>query len=630
MRNLKDFGITKVLIIDDDWDFEFSRKSILDFGVSEDILDELEDDESPDTEQFLKLLERNDLPSANLEERLNAFDNERVIEELPEKFREQVYDKVVDKKQDLKSKLEIIRESLVDLGVPPENVVAASTIEDANNTPIEEVSLVIIDLYLAEGNTELSLQFLENSLKEHKGRNDNPPQFILMSYHTEELRNNHRYLHQSIEVATSQLKVIEKPRDDDSETEKMRWKRSILHLANERDVISTQYDMQQLWSSLVKDAAEKFSGRLWSLDLFSLTKLKQTAEADNLTLADYLSEIMLKNLVGMFEENGFPSVELEKLEEKIKPRQDSLSYSSTSEVYDSYDSLSNILGYISSQKMESESFISSEDEANDHKLFLATLKFGTILRRKSDNKLFVNVTQPCDYIHAKYGRCEDESFILFPGIQVDTSYNKESINSYVSSYVHLDGEVTHLEWNLRLPHTLSIQELFDDRDSYEIVGRLREDVTQALSNKFSAAFSRVGAIRVPKYESVQGFHFQKGENSLTLSGIEQNVPVNDKNQLTYEFLLENGKPLLFHLFRDCNRDSKQPHRVTMRGDSVVEFSKLLEPGFDSLVFNPDIKIGPKKNKISQNVHYFFLSDIKSNFGKLFEKQDPKNIIVILD
>jgi len=575
--NISEKGINSVLILDDDWGINCNRKELEAIGVSQEQFMKLEDEEDPSTEELIYLLESRGKPFDNLEEKLRGLFCDDLIGDIPKPLLDTIVIPAKNRKESLRLKLEVIVETLQSLGVLGENIYKHSDFNKAREFLTENSpDLFIIDLFIEDEDQEKTLEFIEYLLREH-----NESQFVLMSYNIDELTKLFRRFHKEKNVPSSKFKVIAKPEveNDSREFEALKWKNAFYQLSTEKSIIDSQYEMQNAWAKSIEQAASSLKGKIWELDSCSLNKLSLTAKADNMKLSEYLPEVFSKHILSEFESSGSPTIQIDKLESDISELDDYYTFSSSVEVLDSYDVLREILADTishrnSSIKQFSVAEISDENIDEEYSNFISDLKFGSVLRHKENGELLIHITQPCDYIYVPYKRSDDESLILFPGNEIPI-YKEEvpGNKKFITQYIRVAQNITSVKWNLRRPKTFSIQELFNKKNEYEIVGKVRDNYTQAISNSFASAVSRVAMLRVPRFEYMNAYHlFYNAEQQNISLKTDGNDVILSRKRLDFSL----GKKFKARRYKIERSKDKRHHRVIFLSDDAVNLSKSFD------------------------------------------------------
>lgn len=564
--NLNSFGIHSVAIIDDDLNWSFGITELQNAGIDSDVIDALKDKNSPSCSKLIQNLVSLGIPSSNFEDRLKAISHPKNIEHIPDFFVENIINEYQESKRPARDKLLLIKKCLTSLGIEDVKIHEFSSVVEFNDSE-HQFDLIILDLFLVEGDSKISLGFLENRLLKKCSA-----QYILMSYDSKTLESEFRRIHVQHRVSSSQLKVFKKPELNSDEWH-VQWKVGIYQLAIERKLINFQQSTQETWTSIINKATDDFIKRIWSLDSFGFNKLRLTAEADHMSLTEYMAEVMHKGLLAELQDINLPTSEMIELSQELASIDDGHFLNPSNEIFDSYHVLKEIFSDFRSYRANNLSQI----DTNGYKYneFIYSLKFGTVLQHKKSSELYLHLTQACDYIHVPYSDSKNHMLFLFPGKKhflLDDPQDGQK--KMTVSYIHTDSGVENITWNLRQLKTVTIRELFEDRESYKVVAQLRESMAQAVSHKFGSTVSRVGALRVPWFENVRAFHcryVQNGNNfPVTVTGKEtlDAKSINNPNIINYAELF------YFNIFK-VKEGSEPIYKVTFKTDSIRDVTRVL-------------------------------------------------------
>lgn len=615
MKNITECGIKTVAILDDDISIKYTYDFLKRY-VDPDCLNSLSDPYSPSRVELFELYGNKDLEISSVEEIISSFNDHDIRESLPVYYREEIIDVVEDHKLVLKQKIDVISESLLSLGVNKENIFYFDSLKSIKSTNLMP-DLLIIDLFLEEGKPELSLDYLKGMLES----NDCSTQYILMSYATDLLINYFRQLHIKNRVCSAQLKVIAKPNSKDS-SEKIKWEQALVQISLERELIHFQRRMQVKWSELIENASNRFIQKIWSLDNFGINKLRLTAIADDMSLADYFISAMYKALLAEVENEGGAIEEMSLLESKLKVIDDRKMLKPSGEIYNSYSELNSFIADLTSHRFKNikQVNVNLENEDDEYRLFLNNLCYGSILQIDGRKGYLLHLTQPCDYIHIKKSQAADNNLFLIPGYKHGQfSLHFGGNKKHLSSFVYLNEDISNIEWNLRMVETQSMKQLFDNRKKIAVVGKLRNDEAQAISHLFGSSISRVATSRLPWFTNIDCVHifksnevsynyFDNKSNVQTLKDIVQ-ITSNSDAMLKYQFHIDKrlcDKSSRFVVTADTSSISRIVNSLSLSGisySSHFEFQDIFVLGDDNMVTNQE-----------DNITFIFLSDFKNIFS----------------
>ncbi|WP_332400484.1 hypothetical protein [Vibrio metschnikovii] len=604
--NIKELGINKVAILDDDLAINYSYDLISQYA-DEDCLNSLSDPDSPSFQQLKEILETLKMPFESLEEIIDSFNNEEVVRKAPEYYIEGFILPIEEHKKELKRKIDLIVDCLISLGVERENITFYGSVDEAKQSLVK-VELFIIDLFLKEGEPDISLGFLSELAKDASEQQ----QFILMSYAKELLSEYFRTQHVRDRICSAQLKVISKPMSSDN-NEKIRWEQLLQQVALERKLIPLQREMQNKWTELVEIASDKFIRKLWSLDNFGINKLRITASADDMSLSEYLVSAIYKALLAEVEKEGNPNLETLKLENCLRDIDDAKLIKPSNEVNDSYQELNSFIADLTSHRACNLRQINDVENGGLYEGFISNLSYGTILKKNNDKKYFLHLTQPCDYIHVKKAEAKNNKLFLFPGNKHGAfSVHRGGNKKYLSSFVNTIDGIVNIEWDLRQVDAISVKDLFDSRNEYTVVGELRDEEAQAISHQFSSSMSRIATSRMPWFASVDCAH--------VISKME-----NEEQKFYYVELNGNQKSLtkISEIASENSNAIKYRHHIDKRINKKKE-QYVVTTELNSI---PDILDNLTVDEVKIESHFYFPDSFILNEYNIYDSQDiPLTII----
>lgn len=563
-------GIKSVLIIDDDTKILYTKDAFDTYGVVKETLDKLEDEDDPNTSLFIRLLEENNLPSESLDDKIKSFAHEYLWENIPNVFKENILYLIKSKHDGLYRRIETVKACLQQLGVSSENIKEIATSDEARSELHQNsYDLIILDLMLSD--YEQSLPLLEEILKLSNSANT---QFILTSYRIQELQSNYRQIHINNNVTSAKLKVLDKPTLELNSL--ITWKHALVQISHERYFMHELQECQQNWVQCIDNVSKKLREKIWTLDSCYINKLRITAEADDLSFSEYFTETMAKNMVSEYEDSNAPILETDALAEKIKNTNNSdFVFGYSLETVDPYENLKIMLSDITSHRPRnlSKMPVNQELEKNiKFKELLTCMKFGTILKDLRDQKYYVHVTPPCDYIHLDIKNINNESLLFFPGSEYNIHKGQgKSDKVYQTPYVNLDGEIKNIRWNLRNPTSYKIGNLLTNCFDFIVVGQLRTEYAQSIVQKFSASASRIATARLPVFDNNIIYHLtyradDEGNKKYCISTLDSTVKVSKIAMKDFN----NDNTMIVRKYRD----HKNNNRLIFPGESASRIAQL--------------------------------------------------------
>lgn len=590
--NITRLGINKVAIVDDELALNYCREELISAGIDEDVINAVSDDSSPSTAQLIDLLKSREIPYSSLQDRLNALGQDELRDSLPEYFLTDIVNVLEEHKKENQEKLGVIKSALIDLGLE------ASDIHEFSDTKgiDSDFDLIFLDLFLKEGNPDISISFLKDKLQS-EGNN----QFVLMSHDNTTLREKFEGLHMKHKATTTQLKLMPKAETAD-EAHKAIWKRAISLIAEERKLVGTQKAVLSDWQQVVEKASSSFLQKVWELDLFGLNKLRLTASADNMSLTEYMAEIMHKALLAEVQALGNTESKINSLELELENSEQAHLYNPSHEILDSYEKLTNLLADSQSLRSESlERFQKSSEEESDYRHFKSALKFGTVVKHTDSNKYWLHLTQPCDYIHIPLKQANQHCLFLFPGVSNLLFEDIQDGNKKVTTpFIRVENDVKNFRWNLRQLKSITIKDMFDDREKYSVVGEIRTDLAQAISHKFGSTVSRVAYLRTPWFGKISAClaSYDNNKDTLILKSTKQELTINSKQSK----IQKEAVKIEFHVYKETNSSNLS---ITLMPSSMKLLHEQTDEALNFTTEDLFKTIDINRNKTFNNGNYVF-------------------------
>ncbi|MDT7423672.1 hypothetical protein RQL50_21465 [Citrobacter freundii] len=626
-------GIKKVLIIDDDTKIFYTKEAFTAYGVEEEIIDKLEDEDDPNTSQLISLLDENGLPYDSLRDKISSFSRSEISENIPEHFKEKIVKVITQSHEGLYHRIKTVKKCLSELGIEDSDIKEVGTSEEAENELLENsYNLIIVDLMLSED--EKSLDLLRRILQTRKSHDT---QFILTSYRTEELKNNYRSIHIDNHISSAKLKVLDKPSKVELNSI-ITWKHALIQISHERQFMHELQQCQKDWVECIMSVSKSLSDKIWTLDSCYINKLRMTAEADHLSFSEYLSEAMAKNMVSEYENSESPIKMTDDLANKIKNTENSdFIFGYSLETVDPYEKLKILISDLTSHRPNKLlKFPTSDKESNVENVFrslLSCLKFGTILKfrkpetdekkDKASEQYYVHLTPPCDYIHLNFKDKDQESLLFFPGQEYSVLKSEgKSEKIYQTPYVNVDGDIKNLRWNLRNPTSYTIGRLLSRYSNFEVVGQLRTEYAQAIIQKFSSSASRIATPRLPIFDNICVYHItykvEEGFEGFYISTYNETIKQRKLNIAK----IENKIDIVARKFRkyDIGND-----KVIFPGESASRIAELTydtQEKIDEICINMMYGVELLKNEevsLSPELYFIMSEDFNRNKKSILQK-----------
>lgn len=574
---LPNSGINSILIIDDDTTIFYDEISFINYGISQSIIDKLNDDDDPSTIQLIKVLQENDLDYALISDRIKAFNNPDLINYIPKYYVENIIKPLKDKHDSLYYRIKTVRNCLLKLGALEGNISEVGTSTEAiENIKSNSYDLIILDLMLKD--EEKSLPLLKKIIDIDKLSST---QIILTSYRTDELKSDYRKIHIENGISSSKLKVLNKPDIDINSN--VTWHHALIQICHERQFMCELQTCQDDWVESIDIVSSKLKEKIWTLDSCYINKLRITAEEDDLSFSDYLTELICKHMVSEYESSQLPIRKIDDLADKIKNTDNSdFIFGYSLEAIDPYENLKIMISDFTSYRANSLLSLPMTKDKDGFETLLSAIKFGSILKSNEGDYL-VHVTPPCDYIHLNFKNRNKENFLFFPGKEYEI-HKGEGKNDkvYQTPYVNIEGKVKHLRWNLRAPTSYKMGTFLDNCQNFSIVGQLRNDYAQAIIHKFTSAASRIATARLPIFDNGLAYHlsFDKSKpvNGYSISTLQDSMEIDRFKDIKMNGILEKQNGMLVRKFKSNNKV-----KIIFPSESASRISKLSSNSHGSIL-----------------------------------------------
>lgn len=590
-------NIKKVVILDDDWACQFNINALRSSGINVDVLDRLEDRGDKNTREYVNLLAAHNVPHGNIDDLINAFGMPHLYDGIPQYYKVNLIDIHRANFEQKRKKLEDVESILIGLGIQTDNIIKYASIDEFQE---QGEALYISDLFLIEGRKEVSIDFLKEKIRRLQGNDKS--QFIVMSYDHGSLLELFESIRSDEKISTARFKIIDKP--NGTEKYQLLWKNGILQLDREYELIHAQEDLLKCLDANITHSLDKLKKSLWSLDASAFYRFYLTADADNTSLGEYFSELMMWHVLGVFEGNHIARDKLNTLQKGLKEQGPFVGPST--EVGGAVSVANNVLMDLVSYRPE---WLTPVVEDNQLKTFLANLKFGGIYRENQTNKVYVHLTRPCDYLHAKSDSIDTDYLLFLNGLEIRSSDSlpKDGGTSVFTPYVNVNGKTKYYEWFLKRPFTTSISAIYEGfHQRFSLLGQIRHSFAIGLVNKYASSASEVAHLRLPYAEDIAAHHlyFSPDQQCFMIHAAEQEVKYENKEsfngrELNISFYFVHDKKtisVVFPYFSSSLFSYQYKTHADQTDDSRMEFSKKLMGGLQ---------------RKRSDIEYFTLLDDKS-------------------
>lgn len=310
----KDASIGRVLFVDDDLRqhptlAEADASSDAEQRVS-DILRSVDDE---DYEQYIAVLEAQQIEGRSLEALFNALQIPAVLNAAPESIRSP-YSKAIERIAGQGASVREIMKWMKDwTGVAPD--IETGPIKSLR-APTHIYDMLVIDYYLVEDSSAKTLPFVKEFLELHKDQ-PNPVLIILMTSNGNGLRTDLDKVKKALPVSSARFRILEKPHADPAQgtlVARQRWTQAVTQLATQRALVAPMEELVTAWKKSLEDAAEVMQLKLLDLDASAFAVLEHTAHRDSMGIEEYLAELLSRKVAAESEESAL-------VHEKVKALQ---------------------------------------------------------------------------------------------------------------------------------------------------------------------------------------------------------------------------------------------------------------------------------------------------------------------
>ncbi len=609
-----------VAIIDDDYSNLITKKELIRVDT-ENILDSLEDDNSPEYIDLVSVLKTVDLTYNSIDNLVEYINNPQILNILPEQIKH-LRQVILDRKSMLIQPVNQVEEWLkqYDSNISIEKFSSASEFL----SKLESVSydLVLVDYLLINDSEEDTVPFLlsaKNKLEE-KGL---LPSFILMSSYAERINKDFLSIKSALQMTSSRFRIIAKPAN---ENDALRWNLTIRQIFQQKDLVPDIEKFINAWITKFLDASKSLSKTLWALDAHSLDIMRKTAEADHLSLSEYFSDVIFRKVLAEFEKSldqGSDCVhELGATLGNVLRKHTNLSPGN--EIEDSRLLIKTLLKdaswheqnwFIHTSPYPRVTSTEAEPQSTDivgqqFSWLKKNLRFGSVLKCDSDDSLIVNLTQPCDIAHIDVADVTKTNLLMIAGDFSNISNHDVTPKQAISTTFEHGDKWSNIHWDLSRPQTPPISQFLEAFGDYKIIGQLRSDQTQYVLNRYVAKISRVATIRVPKLFDLNFVIYNSNRNKINQVSRGVAHGIENGKEIIVNFGL-NYINELCEYFGEANRDMliqgiNLKKKLKIPSSSSTENFIMLEKINSDSEAEQKIIDGYQNKIIGANIHFLFV------------------------
>lgn len=303
IERLTTAGVTRILMVDDDLRPEPSLQEVNECArlTQDKIEDVLKDTDHEATEELIELLASAGLPHSNVAELFEGLAVASIRQQCSPDLRVP-YEEARDNLSGFQEPLNKIRSWIE----------APSRIELTPWSSIRELAagefydMLIVDYYLTENQAAPTRAFISKILERHKEQ-ENPLLVILMSSDKGGVTNDLSIIRDEVGASASRFRILVKPSGSNTEPEpvvKERWIQALTQLATERALIQPIEGFVNAWKQSLTKATDTIIKRLYELDASAFSILSATANADSMSIEEYMADVLAKRVSAETEENS--------------------------------------------------------------------------------------------------------------------------------------------------------------------------------------------------------------------------------------------------------------------------------------------------------------------------------------
>lgn len=296
-------GVTRILMVDDDLRDEPTLQEVNECArlAQDKIEDVLNDSDHEATEKLVELLDGAGLPHGTLAELFKGLSVVSIREQCSSDLRVP-YEEARDNLSGFQEPLKKIRSWIED----PEKIELTPWSSIRELASGEFYDMLIVDYYLTKNQAAPTRAFISKMLERHKEQ-EKPLLVILMSSDKGGVTNDLSIIRDEVGASASRFRILVKPSGSNTEPEpvvKERWLQALTQLATERALIQPIEGFVNAWKQSLNKATETIIKRLYELDASAFSILSATANADSMSIEEYMADVLAKRVSAETEENS--------------------------------------------------------------------------------------------------------------------------------------------------------------------------------------------------------------------------------------------------------------------------------------------------------------------------------------
>jgi hypothetical protein len=572
---LAEAQIARVAIVDDDLS---GRIALGDLEVADPrTAARLNDLTDPTREAYIGVLRAAGRNDAEIEDLAEPLGEAEIRAAAPDALRAAA-ERVLAARRDQAEPLRRVIGLLHELGIQDAHIDRYPTPQIPHGTFYD---LMIVDYYLVDTQTNETLPFIRRVLDDHETQ-ARPLQVILMSSHDQELKANFKDIRPVLEVSSSRLRIMEKPKSD---AHLVAWRAVLWQLASDRAEVPMLERFISEGGSALIESSKRAAMQLWELDVQAMDLLHELADKDSDDYTRYVEDAVSRRLLSELEGNGGMRPSLQQLDTAFMAHRTKSLLAPAAEIGDSRAAIHGLM-----HSMEWRDGVAglppfpAGETVLERSLWIRKqIRFGMVLADRGGTK-WLNITQACDLAQAKDADIGRSTIFLLRG-QASLPAGSPPGEYYVPmTAMMIDAENHVLTWNLRDVRTESIESFSTTYgDEWRVVGELRPDRAQDIAAQFGARMARVGlpvtlsawrlAGMAMSVRDLQGAHADTALPGLALRG--------------------------HAVQRARDRGKDKPHELhldaTSLGELLTAYGEFLDAGIAGLLAGVSLKQGSKQD-----------------------------------
>lgn len=294
-------GIKRILMVDDDLRAEPTLMDVNECApLAQNRIEAILQDHDHDaTERLIELLEQSGRPHASLADLFQGLADNQIREQCPADLREPY--------ETARTNLRGFQEPLkkIQSWIRYPGQIELTTWPNIRDLEADELyDLLIVDYYLTENEAAPTRAFIKAMIEKHKDC-EQPLLVVLMTSNKDGVSNDLSIIRDEVGASASRFRILVKPSAAQVEPEpvvKERWLQALTQLASERVLIQPIENFIRAWERSLTKATATIVKRLYELDASAFAILSATANADSMSIEEYMADVLAKRVSAEAEE----------------------------------------------------------------------------------------------------------------------------------------------------------------------------------------------------------------------------------------------------------------------------------------------------------------------------------------